>query len=698
MRKDRKNRDQPAADRPSSPQIRRHLLPLAALWLLTLAPYANSFRDGLIFDSDAAILHDPRLFAATPGNVHALLTEEYWFEGKNSGLYRPLTKLNYAVLGEVANPVGYHVVNWVLHAVNVSLVYLLGLALLGESTWAFALAAFWGVHPVLTEAVTNVVGRADLLAAFGVLAGLLCHSRSVAARGRTRMAWLAGVMLAACIGLFSKESAVALPAAMFIWDLADRKPAAWRDRIPGYLALVPAFLAFFYARYRVLDGFFGMPAGFTENPLVGAGFWAARLTAIKVIGRYVWLLLWPSGLSCDYSYNQIPLARSLTDAWVLASLVLCVGAAATALGCWRRKHPGFFFIAFFFAALAPVSNLGVLIGSIMAERFLYLPAIGFAGCLVLAIRALGRRLAARNPGMRLAAPAIVAAICLACAGRTWARNSDWRDEASLWDSCAQVCPLSYMTHLGAAVSHMTGQPPADPQLVDRELALSLSILDPLPDSRNVALAYANAGFWYRTRGDSLRASGGGEFWYQQALAVLLRGARIDRAISEGVLRENRARGHEMAYFSASPGIYADLGRTYLRLSDPRNALEAVEYGRRVRPSPDFSEEMANAYRALNQPRQAVAALLEGLTLDPRAAAFGTQIAALYRELDPQGCEVAAQGRYLVLNQACPAVRDGLCEAAGNVARLYRETGQAAAAEALRSQAVRQRGCLATRFR
>ena len=67
-------------------------------------------------------------------------------------------------------------------------------------------------------------------------------------------------------------------------------------------------------------------------------------------------------------------------------------------------------------------------------------------------------------------------------------------------------------------------------------------------------------------------------------------------------------------------------------------------------------------------------------------------------VDPQGCEVAAQGRYLVLNQACPAVRDGLCEAAGNVARLYRETGQAAAAEALRSQAVRQRGCLATRFR
>jgi len=71
-------------------------------------------------------------------------------------------------------PGGYHWVNLALHEVNVALVYVLGILVLGEIAPALALAAIWGLHPLLTEAVTNIVGRADLLAAFGVLAGLLC--------------------------------------------------------------------------------------------------------------------------------------------------------------------------------------------------------------------------------------------------------------------------------------------------------------------------------------------------------------------------------------------------------------------------------------------------------------------------------------------------------------------------------------------
>ena len=114
---------------------------------------------------------------------------------------------------------------------------------------------------------------------------------------------------------------------------------------------------------------------------MGAGFWTARLTAVKVIGKYLWLLLWPSRLSCDYSYNQIPLF-TWGDWKALAAVAACVALAAVAIVCYRRSKPVFFFIAFFFAALAPTSNLAILIGTIMAERFLYLPSIGFAGCLV----------------------------------------------------------------------------------------------------------------------------------------------------------------------------------------------------------------------------------------------------------------------------------------------------------------------------
>src|SRR5579862_9061405 len=104
-----------------------------------------------------------------------------------TNLYRPFTTLsylfNYAVLGSRTDPASYHWINFAVHALNIALVYLLGLLLLEEVPLAFAVAALWALHPVLTESVTNIVGRADLLAAFGVLTGLLCYARAVSIGG-----------------------------------------------------------------------------------------------------------------------------------------------------------------------------------------------------------------------------------------------------------------------------------------------------------------------------------------------------------------------------------------------------------------------------------------------------------------------------------------------------------------------------------
>jgi len=72
------------------------------------------------------------------------------------------------------------------------------------------------------------------------------------------------------------------------------------------------------------------------------------------------------------------------DAKALIALAVCLGAVLLAVRWYRTRKPLFFFLAFFFVALAPTSNLVVLIGSIMAERFIYLPSIGLAGCVVAA--------------------------------------------------------------------------------------------------------------------------------------------------------------------------------------------------------------------------------------------------------------------------------------------------------------------------
>jgi tetratricopeptide (TPR) repeat protein len=433
----------------------RHGWRLLALWILVFAAYSNSFSAGLIFDSNPVIEQDPRIREVTSHNIQSILTGPYWYVNATAGLYRPVTTfsylVNYAALGDGTRPVGYHWVNFALHAINTALVYALGILIFEQASLALALAALWGLHPVLTESITNVVGRADLLAAFGVLAGLLCYTRAASVAGGRRWAWLGALGVAQAIGLFSKESGIVLPGIMLLYDLTWSNRAVWRRRVPAYAVVALPLAAFFYLRGG-LDTH--MLIEFTENPLVNAGFWSARTTAVKVIGKFVWLFLWPAKLSADYSYNAVPLfggpASSGDDAKGLIALGVCLAALLAFLLViqWRRTgKPFLFFLGFFFLALLPTSNLIIIIGSIMAERFLYMPSIGLAGCVVAALHLIAQR---SSPRWRLAPWGVLGVACLVCAARTYARNFDWQNSRSLWTSAVNTCPESARPHYNLA--------------------------------------------------------------------------------------------------------------------------------------------------------------------------------------------------------------------------------------------------------
>jgi tetratricopeptide (TPR) repeat protein len=443
-----------------------HVWRILALWALVAVAYSDSWRAGLVFDNFFVIGKDPRIHQASLHNAGEILTGDYWYIRPVSGLYRPLTSLtyllNYAALGNGPRPAGYHAVNLALHLVNVALVYALGMLVFGEIDLAWALAALWGVHPLLTESVTNIVGRADLLMALGVLAGLLCYVRSESSSGRARSAWLAAMVAAQTAGLFSKESAAVLPALLLLYQLTFGQAGGWRRRAPAYAALILPFAAFFAMRGAAHTH---LEIAFFENPLASAGFWTARLTAVKVIGKLAWLFLWPAHLSADYSFNAVPLFGwrfDGEDVRALLALALCLAAALLAVR-WRRKRPTVaFFIGFFFVAIAPTANLVMPIGSIMAERFLYLGSIGLAGCAVSALRLLAERISRRGLGARKLLWGATGMMCLAFAARTYVRNLDWRDEYHLWASAVKVSPAAARAHdnLGIALTDMGRLPEA----------------------------------------------------------------------------------------------------------------------------------------------------------------------------------------------------------------------------------------------
>src|SRR5260370_6523825 len=291
-------------------QRRRHVLVGVGLCRLTLAVYSNSFGAGFAMDNRGLILQDARIRAATAENLDLIFGHTYWWPYGESGLFRPLTTLsylfNYATLGNGENAAGYHWINLLLHAVNVLLVYALGVRLAGwrPAAWTTAL---WAVHPVLTESVTNIVGRADLLAGIGVLGGLLLYLKSTEHSGWRRWAYLGALAAITAVGVFSKESAVmALPVIVLyeaIW---------WKERrqalglVLGSIAMLIPIQAMLYQRAAVLWSSLPTTFPFYDNPIVGAGFVTGRLTALHVMGKYVTLLAWPARLSCDYSWAQIP--------------------------------------------------------------------------------------------------------------------------------------------------------------------------------------------------------------------------------------------------------------------------------------------------------------------------------------------------------------------------------------------------------
>ena len=133
--------------------------------------------------------------------------------------------------------------------------------------------------------------------------------------------------------------------------------------------------------------------GFTVNPLAYVDFGTSTMTAIGILGRYLGLFLWPGTLSCDYSYSQIPLFGSGAGATLWAIGVL-FGFAGLAFWLWRKRAAIPLIVgAMVWAAvmILPTSNLFVKIGTIMADRFVYLPMTGLAIALVAGFVALAGR-------------------------------------------------------------------------------------------------------------------------------------------------------------------------------------------------------------------------------------------------------------------------------------------------------------------
>jgi tetratricopeptide (TPR) repeat protein len=648
----------------------------AALVALALAAYAGSFGLGLAQDSKVIVTQDARIREVTTENIKLILTRNYWWPKTGDGLYRPVTTLsllfNSAVLGNGTSPAGYHAVNFLLHAINVWLVFELALLLFKMIQPAFFAAALWAVHPICTEAVTSIVGRADLLAAMAVLGGLLLYARTESFEGRRRY-WAAAALFAiATAGVFSKESAAVLLGLMLLWDLsfAEGKPRfLWRW--PAYAAIAASLLLLAWARHAVLGPLPAPQPVYVDNPILGADFFTARLTAIKVIGLDLWLLLFPLGLSCDRSYNQIPLA-AWSDPWAWVALLVVVALLALAFVRYRRDRLTFWLTGFFAIALLPTANLLFPIGALMAERFLYLPAVAFAIALV----ALLGRLKGGSYTVT-----VVTVLAVLYAGRTFARNAAWNNDLTLATADVQTTPESFRLHdmLAKALFEQDARRNIDRSIQEEEK--SWAILAPLAPARSSEFPPTFLGIYYAAKADLDHAQS--RAWFEKSVAVLEKAREISRAAEKAYDDVQRARGTAPPERSGFAQLYFNLANACLNLGRYQEAIDALRYGRGLNPAAlEAYDGLQVAYTAAGNLRMAAVSLEEKAQVDGFQPATVAAIREIYRKIPDGACAFVQQGTAWQLNMSCPVVKADLCLAWSDLAQAYRDARQPAQARAL----------------
>ena len=440
--------------------------------LLAALVAAPSIRNDFVADDQWVIAN--RQVLEHPPSAGAVLTEPYWPASFGGVMWRPAVIASWAIDYRVSSsPHWFHAINVLWAALATALFALLACELAGPALGLIA-GLLFAVHPVHVEAVANVVGRAELMAAAGYAFALVCAARADANRR-----YLAGVALGAAFAIASKEIAVTLPAAVFLIYLAQQKDLrlAWR---PAIAATVPIIL------YFVLHGLVGIRTFYGGGLAVGlehVGIVPRTWAMVRLSLEWWRLFLFPAHLSADYSPGELMVSTGLT-LWHLVGLAVWAGLGLLA---WRTRRtiPGIAIgLAWVVITISPVANVVMPTEFLIAERTLYLASFG----VVLALASAA--VAIRSPRLRMA---VVAIAVVAGAARSIARVPAWHDDETHYQALRREAPLSYRTlWLEGKDEFAAGRFASGERLLQTSIAFAPALAGPRFD---LARFYFSASLW-----------------------------------------------------------------------------------------------------------------------------------------------------------------------------------------------------------
>jgi|WetSurMetagenome_2_1015567.scaffolds.fasta_scaffold01238_7 protein O-mannosyl-transferase len=632
-------------------------------WRVSVARFLVSYDDELYVTRNAHVLTGP-----TPENIGWAFTT---FE---TGNWHPFTWISHMLDCRMfgPRPGSHHVVNLVLHILNVFLLFLLLWSATGAGWKSAFVAALFALHPMHVESVAWVSERKDVLSTVFWLLSMLCYVGYAKAPGRGR-AWYAGALASFALGLTAKPMLVTLPFALLVldaWPLgraavaapeAGKKGKAGASNRNGTLPpsrrvwapLVVEKIPFFVL--SLASCVVAVVAQSSKNAVVGVSSLSLPeriANAVNSYGVYLLKMIAPVNLACFYPFpTQLPALSIFVS--------LCALVAITA-ACLRMRRTMPFLLAgwlWYLGTLVPVIGLVQVGVQSMADRYTYVPYIGAFIMVAWGVPALLSRWRPARPVLFVFAAAVVAT----SAWLTHVQAGYWDDSVTLFGHAARVTKNNDVAYLNLGVA-FSSRGKTDSAIACFNRALAARSGDP----GTVYDAYNNIGiacFREHRTAEAFAA-------YERALAAApnLAEAHFNLAATLAALgNDGGAIDHYRLGLRRSPGdfdAHNNLGDLLDKRGDAAGAAD--EYGAALRVRPAVVEVLYKLGRALARTGrldESAACFAKALSLRPGLAPahvdFGVALAMKgdargaereFREavrLDPKSAEARADlGRAL----------------------------------------------------
>ncbi|XP_070511820.1 protein O-mannosyl-transferase TMTC4 isoform X2 [Cardiocondyla obscurior] len=485
----------------------------------------------------------------------------------------------------------YHIVNIILHSVICLLTLFVYNIFLGpeEQSTSFYATALFAVHPIHTEAVSGIVGRAELLCSLFTWLSILLYSRVIYTKNILHM-WTAMSGFAICItmAMLCKETGITAIGICAIYDIVivnkiypidivnflslKHSDKSFNDFINHknillrLAALTLIAITLLLIRFSIM-GFstptfqsVDNPASFMNNILL------RTINYNYIYCLNMWLLICPMWLCFDWSMGCVSLITGydyrtflVIIFWLMFGMLIMYIFISHKDKTLRYTIMG---LAVLVCPFLPASNIFFNVGFVLAERVLYIPSAGYCLLVIVGLQKLSARFSLSKTSL-LAYVMLITLLFV----RSWIRSSQWRNERLLFQSALDVCPLNAKVHYNIAKNA------ADAGNID---LAKLEYREALRLNPKYAQAMNNLGNLLKDDGELLEATN----LFKQAVNLQkdFSTAWMNLGIVQSALKryEESEANYFMAlqYRSNYPDCYYNLGVLYLERKQYDKALKA----------------------------------------------------------------------------------------------------------------------------